>query len=88
MPLYNLDVKLTMTVVVLAEDEGDARDVAEQNWKEYLSDCPRDPLFNVTGEVTRSSHLRDGWCDGCHPYGGDKPIRELLAEAAKTTPED
>lgn len=88
MTLYNVEVKLTMTMVVQAEDESHAQDVAEADWKESLSDSSPHPQFNVTGEVRKASNLHDGWDEGCYPYGGDKPIRELLAEAAKTTPED
>ena len=83
MPLYNVQVTLTMTMVVKAEDDDHARNVAEDHWKESISDSSPEPRFDVRGEVVKASDLRDGWCVNCHPYGGAEAIRELLIQPAK-----
>ena len=83
MSLYNVEVKVTMTMVVQAEDDDHAIDVAEANWIDGLSDNAPEPQFNVRGEVTKASDLRDGWCVNCQPYGGKTVIRELLNQAQK-----
>ena len=82
MPLYNVEVTLKCTMVVQADDEEHARDVSGDNWKAALSDCDARPSQNVTGEVTKEKHLRDGWDGQCLPYGGDGSTRlsELLAQ--------
>ena len=71
MPLYNVDVALKCTMVVQAEDEDHAQDVACDNYREALDDCDARPSLHVTGDVTQERHLRDGWDGQCIPYGGE-----------------
>ena len=71
MPLYNVDVALKCTMVVQAEDEDHAQDVACDNYREALNDCDARPSLHVTGDVTQERHLRDGWDGQCIPYGGE-----------------
>ncbi len=83
MPLYNVEVKISMTLVVQAEDENHAREVAEDHWKDSLSDNTPEPRTQVTGEVTHTRNLRDGWCVDCVPYGGKSRIRDVLNQSPK-----
>lgn len=82
MPLYRALITMTTHVVVIADDEEQARFVAKDNAKQAFSDdldCP--PEVSVFGEVTNVTQLRDGWDGACVPYGGDGNTRigELLA---------
>lgn len=83
MPLYNVELTINCTMVVQAEDAGDAHDIAYDNWKDGLSDADPSPQLQVTGEVTHEKHLRDGWDGMCLPYGGDGKTRisSLLADS-------
>lgn len=82
MPLYNVTVTLSTTMVVLADDEDHAYQVAEENTRDAIDNDRPDPFVNVRGEVTSERHLRDGWNAQCLPYGGDGSTRlhDLLAQ--------
>ena len=75
MPLYNVDVPLKCTMVVLADDEDHAKDVALYNHRDGFKDSDAVPIPHVTGEVTQERHLREGWDGQCLPYGGDGNTR-------------
>ena len=75
MPLYNVTVRLETTIVVLADDEEHAYQVAQENTREAIDNDRPDPNVNVRGEVTRERHLREGWDTNCLPYGGDGSTR-------------
>lgn len=80
MPLYNVDLTLKCTMVVQADDEDDAHEEALYHWREGVSDSDARPTLHITGEVTKESHLRDGWDGMCIPYGGNgnTRIKDLL----------
>ena len=80
MPLYNVNVAIKFTMVVQADDERHAFDVAEDNFKAGMSDAEPNTVIAVTGGVIRAEDLRDGWDAECLPYGGDGNTRigELL----------
>ena len=71
------------TMVVVADDDDHAYEVAQENYKEAFSDSGESPSIAVEGEVSNVSQLRDGWDSRCVPYGGDGNARlgELLAGA-------
>lgn len=80
MPIYNVEVTFKTTMVVVADDEDDARSVAREDAFNSLRDADERPDVNVRGEVTSEKDLRDGWDGGCLPYGGNRNTRlsELL----------
>lgn len=80
MPLYNVNVAIKFTMVVQADDESHAFDVAEDNFKAGMADAEPNTVIAVTGRVIRAEDLRDGWDAECLPYGGDGNTRigELL----------
>lgn len=78
MPLYNVEVTLTTTVVVEAQDEKDANAVAEKHWKSCVDYDFHSPEISVQSEIADKSQLYDGWDEHCLPYGGDKKIKEYL----------
>lgn len=78
MPLYNVEVTLTTTVVVEAQDEKDANAVAEKHWKSCIVCDFHSPEISVQSEIVDKSQLYDGWNENCLPYGGDKKIKEYL----------
>lgn len=84
MPLYNVTVTVTTTVVVQADDEEHASQVGQENAMDAIETDRPDPEVSVRGKVTSESHLRDGWDGNCLPYGGDgsTSIKELLASEA------
>lgn len=84
MPIYNVKVTFETTMVVMADDDDDARSVARRDAFNALHDADEYPDVDVRGEVTSEKHLRDGWDDDCVPYGGDrnKRLRELLTPNA------
>ena len=80
MPLYNVSVAINFTMVVQADDESHAFDVADNSYKEDMVDNDPHAVIAVTGGVIRAEDLRDGWDAECIPYGGDRNTRigELL----------
>jgi hypothetical protein len=80
MAIYNVQVKLDMVMVVEAGDEDQAKYLARQDWAQAVRDADVRPTVQVTGDVTKLNHLRDGWCGECIPYGGDgnTRLKELL----------
>lgn len=75
MPLYNVTVTLETKIVVVAEDEDHAWQVARDEAREAIDNDRPDPDVSVRGEVTSEKHLRDGWDGECVPYGGDGNTR-------------
>ena len=81
MPLYLLELTMTTHVVVVADDEAHAYDVAEQNAKRaFDDDYSENPRISLNAEVRNASNLKHGWDGDCIPYGGDGStrIRALL----------
>ena len=85
MPLYFLEVTMTTHVVVVADDEAHAYDVAEQNAKRaFDDDYMETPRISLNGKVSNASNLKHGWDGDCVPYGGDGNTRiSKLLEAVE-----
>lgn len=75
MPLYNVTVTLETKIVVVADDEDHAWQVARNEAREAIDNDRPDPDVHVRGEITSEKHLRDGWDGQCVPYGGDRNTR-------------
>ncbi len=84
MPIFNVTVTMETTLVVIADDEGHAWDVARDNARTASSDAFETPQIHVTGEVRSVESLPAGWDGECVPYGGDGNTRlqEILAPSA------
>ncbi|MEN4917540.1 hypothetical protein ABE485_02625 [Achromobacter spanius] len=80
MPLYRVNTLLDLDMVVEADNEDEAWDVAREDWKEAASDCRKDVQIYVVGEIKLTDKLPPGWDKDCIPYGGDgnTRIRDLL----------
>lgn len=85
MPFFNVEVNVKLHLVVQANDERQARHVADEEWEEAIRDETPDPSIHVTGEVTELKQLVNGWDGDCIPYGGDgnTRLRELLPTACE-----
>jgi len=74
-------VEVSFTMIVMAEDESHAHEVAE----DWADDAWRDDAskaFNVDGVVSSDADLlRHGWDGYCLPYGGDgeSNLKQILA---------
>lgn len=77
MPLYSVDINLSIPVVIEAEDTDHAWEIAQADLREILSDTPLSSLISadVRGEITKTSQLPDDWDERCVPYGGDGNTR-------------
>lgn len=75
MPLYNVTVTLETKIVVVADDEDHAWQVASDEARDAIDNDRPAPDVSVRGEVTSEKHLRDGWDAECVPYGGDGNTR-------------
>lgn len=75
MPIYNVNVTLETTIVVVADDEDHAYQVARDNTRDAIENDRPEPGINIRGEVTSEKHLRDGWDSECLPYGGNGSTR-------------
>jgi hypothetical protein len=82
MPIFNVKVILETTIVVFADNEDHAYDVAYETAIEVIDTERPDPCVCVTGEVMSVHHLRDAWDEDCIPYGGDgnTRLRDILAK--------
>ena len=71
------------TMVVVADDENHAFDVARSRARDAFSDACEPYQVCVIGEVKDVAQLRDGWDGDCLPYGGDRKTRlsELLSDS-------
>lgn len=80
MQLYNATGYVKVSMVVLADDEEHALDVAFEYFKDAMRDENSSPEIQITGLVEKASHLKDGWDDVCLPYGGNgsSRIRDYL----------
>lgn len=81
-------VEVSFTMIVMAEDEDDAIDVAEGNADDaWRDDGSKD--FVVSGPIRSVEELsRHGWSGECLPYGGDSDanLRDIL-DAIEPEPE-
>lgn len=78
MPLYNVEVSTIM--VVFAEDEMDAYNVAEHYAREAVSDAT--PNIHVIGELTSKADVMGDWDVDCRPYGIVRTaIKNILEES-------
>lgn len=75
MPLYNVNVTMSTVMVVVANDEDHAWEVAQNHAKAAFDDANEPYRTDVTGEVKSLSNLRAGWDGECVPYGGDRNTR-------------
>ncbi|WP_418648851.1 hypothetical protein ACNQFN_11325 [Thauera butanivorans] len=80
MPIFNVVATKTTRMVVVAEDEDHAWQVAQEHARQAFDDANEPTDIHVSGEVRRLRHLRDGWDGDCVPYGGDRNtrLRDLL----------
>lgn len=69
MKLYTVTVEFDF--VVVAEDEDEAREVAQSNVRQALSDISS---YDLNYIVEPGVHAY-GWDDQCIPYGGDGNTR-------------
>ena len=85
MPLYNVKVTMKTLMVVVADDEDHARQVAREEARDAFDNDRPEPEIDVRGEVTRDKDLRDGWTEQCVPYGGygNTRISQLLTPNAE-----
>jgi hypothetical protein len=74
-PIYNVTVTFETTMVVIAEDGDDAKNVARSHALSAVQDADEAPVVDVRGEVTKEEHLRDGWDLDSYPYGGEGHYR-------------
>lgn len=74
--------ELTTIVVIAAEDQAHALQIAESGAAEFFAD-DISPRIELDGEVTSLDQLRHGWDGECIPYGGDGRTRldDLLPNA-------
>lgn len=84
-PLKPYVVTLSVTAVVMAEDEGDAGEVADDCMRRIFSDAPYAEInFPAVFEVKTEADLAStGWDGFCIPYGGDgnTMLRDILGES-------
>ena len=87
MPIFNVIATMQTSMVVVADDEDHAWQVAQEHAKEAFDDANEPFQTHVTGEVRKIEHLRSGWDGDCVPYGGDENarLRDLLVPNAKVT---
>jgi len=71
MALFNVHVQLNTIMVVEAGDDEKAIEVAQNHWDDAVHDANTKPDVHVTGEVSSTLDLCDGWTEDCIPYGGD-----------------
>lgn len=77
MPLYNVEISAIM--VVWAEDEADAHNMAEYYAREAVNDAT--PDINVLGELKSKKDVMGDWDVDCRPYGiVNTAIKNLLEE--------
>jgi hypothetical protein len=80
MPIFNVTATMETTLVVIADDENHAWEVAQEHTRRAFDDADEPALTSVIGEVRNEEHLRNGWDGNCVPYGGDgnTRLKELL----------
>ncbi|WP_027798295.1 hypothetical protein [Paraburkholderia dilworthii] len=83
-------ITMSVTAVVMAENEQHARIVAERDKREIFGDVYGDQIkYSPATEMTCEADLEKvGWDDLCIPYGGDGNTRlsDILA-AVESEPE-
>lgn len=84
MPIYNVIAIRETLMVVVADDEDHAWQVAQNHAKEAFDDANAPYQTHVTGEVRKVEHLRSEWNGDCVPYGSDENtrLRDLLTHNA------
>lgn len=80
MALFHVTVTQTAKIVVVAEDEDHAWQVARDEAQQAFDDDAEPVDVHVTGEIHHLRHLRAGWDGDCVPYGGDgnTRLRDML----------
>ncbi|WP_042886389.1 hypothetical protein [Cupriavidus necator] len=73
-------VEVSVTAVVIADSEKEARSVASYELRDIVSDA--EPEIDVLGEIKGLNRLPSKWDPMCLPYGGDGETRlkDLLPE--------
>lgn len=82
MPIFNVDVQLSLTIAVQAEDEDHAWDIARDDYRDVFRELDPRVDVDVTGEAKTLGQLKAGWDGICIPYGGDGNtlLKDLLPE--------
>jgi len=67
--LYQVDVEITIDMVIAAESEAEARRIAEQNYKDELDQTSYPGVYasSVNGPLTKCP---SDW-NGCSPHNSD-----------------
>lgn len=68
-PLYNVNVALNFMMVMQADDEKSALELAGENWNSAINDDSETQSVRLSGEVKSKNDLRSGWDEHCTPYG-------------------
>lgn len=83
MPLYTVRIEIDLPIVVQAEDEDHAWDIAKEDLRDVFMDVDmkREARLYVAKHIKSAGDLPEKWDDRCIPYGGDGNTRiaELLA---------
>ncbi|MFU2053312.1 hypothetical protein [Bordetella hinzii] len=76
MALYTVRVAVELPLVVEAEDEDEAWDIARDEWLGALRDeVGHKPHIYVSKTILTAKDLPEGWDPMCLPYGGDGNTR-------------
>lgn len=83
MPIFNVDIDVSLSIVVEAEDEDHAWDIALDDHRDALRELEPNLQICVMGEARKLSQLKPGWDGDCIPYGGDgnTRLKDLLPES-------
>lgn len=84
MTIYNVDIIFEKTIVVVANDEDEAEEIArEEALNALYEDMDGPTSVDVRGEVRTKRDLRDGWDEVCVPYGldGNTRLRDILPKS-------
>lgn len=83
MGIYTVRVSIELPLVVQAEDEDEAWDIAKDVWPGALRDeVGHKPHIYVSKTIKTAKDLPEGWDTMCLPYGGDglTRLRDLLPD--------
>lgn len=75
--LYKVEVRVETVMIVLAEGEEQALDLAEDHFDEHVQSLDATPELHVTGEVRKGERLPKGWDLACLPFGSDDEDRTI-----------
>jgi hypothetical protein len=79
MPIFKIDLHLTTSIVVSADNEHEAYMLAQDHALDCIRDAEQEAELVLMGEITSLEQLSDGWDATCIPYGaGSKRLKDLL----------